>query len=96
MHKKNHDMDNCKKFLELSVNEKSSYLAKIKLVFGFYDPISNKHSVKTCTKRIICKECKNYYPTTLLGHQYKKRNNAPGKNDDGKKKKLSCQTDAQK
>ena len=85
MYKKNHDMDNCKKFLELSVNEKSSYLAKIKLVFGCYDPISNKHSAKTCTKRIICKERKNYYPTTLLGHQYKKQNNTPGKNDDGKK-----------
>ena len=28
MCKKNHDMDNCKKFLELSVNERSRYLAK--------------------------------------------------------------------
>ena len=35
--KKNHDMDNCKKFLELRVNERSRYLAKNKLCFGCYD-----------------------------------------------------------
>ena len=60
MCKKIHDMDNCKKFLELGVNERSRYLAKNKLCFGCYDPISSNHSAKTCSKRIICKECKNY------------------------------------
>ena len=55
MCKKNHDMDNCKKFLKLTVKERSRYLAKNKLCFGCYDPISNNHSAKTCSKRIICK-----------------------------------------
>ena len=50
----------------------------------YYDPVSSNHSAKTCTKRIICKECKNYHPTALHGYQYKKQNNAPGKNDGGK------------
>ena len=85
MSKKNHDMNNCKKFLELSVNERSRYLAKNKLCFGCYDPITSNHSAKTCTKRIICKEYRNYHPTALHGYQYKKQNNAPGKSDDGKK-----------
>ena len=85
MCKKNHDMDNCKKFFEPSVIERSRYLAKNKLCFGRYDPISSNHSAKTRTKRIICKECKNYHPTALHGYQCKKQNNAPGKNDDGKK-----------
>ena len=85
MCKKNHDTDNCKKFLELIVNERSRYLAKNKICFGCYDPISSDHLAKTCTKRIICKECKNYHPTALLGYQYKKQNNAPGKNDDWRK-----------
>ena len=85
MCKKNHDMDNCKKFLELSVNERSRYLAKNKLCFGCYDPISSNHSAKTCSKRIICKECKNYHPTARHGYQYKKQKNEPGKYDDEKK-----------
>ena len=37
MCKKNHDMDKLKKFLELSVNERSRYFAKNKLCFGCYD-----------------------------------------------------------
>ena len=84
MCKKNHDMDNCKKFLELTVNERSRYLAKNKLSYGCYNPVSSNHSAKTCSKRIICKECKNY-PTALHGYQYKKQKSEPGKNDDKKK-----------
>ena len=71
------------------MNERSRHLAENKLCFGCYDPNSSNHSAKTCTKRIICKECENYHPTThptaLHGYQYKKQNNAPGKNDDRKK-----------
>ena len=81
-------MNNCEKFLELSENERSRYLAKNKLCFGCYDPISSNLSAKTCIKIIICKEYKNYHPTALHGYQYKKQNNAPGKNDDGKKKEI--------
>ena len=65
--KKNHDMDNCKKFLELSVNKRSRYYVKNKLCFGCCDPISSNHSAKTCIKIIICKECKNYHPTPFHG-----------------------------
>ena len=82
---KNHDVGNCKKFLELSVNEGSRYLAKNKLCFGCYDPIASNHSAKTCIKRIICRECKNYHPTALHGYQYKKKSNAPEKSGDGEK-----------
>ena len=96
MCKKNHDMNNCKKYLEFSVNERSSYLAKNKLRFGCYDPISSDHSAKTCTNRIICKECKSYHPTAIHAYQYKKQTNAPGKMMMGERKKLSCQIDAQK
>ena len=97
MCKKIHDMDNCKKFLELGVNERSRYLAKNKLCFGCYDPITSKHSAKTCTKRITFKECKNYHLTALHGYQYKKENNAQWeKMMMGKRKKLRCQIDAQK
>ena len=85
MCKKNHDMDNCKKFLELHVNKGSSYLAKNKLCFGCYDPIYSKDSAKACNKKIICKECRNYHPIALDGCQYKNQNNAPGKNDDDTK-----------
>ena len=85
MCKKIHDMDNCKKLLELIVNERSRYLTKNNLCFGCYDPISSNHSAKTCIKRITCNECKNYRPTALHVYQCKKQNNAPGKNDDGEK-----------
>ena len=53
--------------------------------FGCYDLASSNHSAKTCSKRIICKECKNYHPTSPLGYQYEKQKNEPGKNDDEKK-----------
>ena len=84
MCKKNYNIDNCKNFLELSVDERSRHLAKNKLSFGRYDPITSNHSVKTCTKRIVCRECQNCHPTALSGYQYKKQNNAPEKNDDEK------------
>ena len=60
-------------------------MAKNKLCFSFYDPVSSNHSAKTCSKKIICEECKNYHPTALQGYQYKKQNKPPAKNDDGKK-----------
>ena len=96
MCKKNHDMDNCKNFLELSVNKRSRYLAKNKLCFGCYDPITSNHSAKTCTKRIIRKECKNYHPTALHGYQCKSKTMHQEKMMMGKRKKLSYQIDAQK
>ena len=66
------------------MNKRSRYLAKNKLCFGCYDPISSNYLGKTCTNRSIRKEYKNYHPTAFHGYQYKKQNNAPGKDNDGK------------
>ena len=45
-----YDMDNCKSFLELSVNERSKYLAKNKLCLGCYDlspvNIQQRHALR--------------------------------------------------
>ena len=39
LYKNSHDMDNCKKFLDLSAGERSRYLTKNKFCFGCYDPL---------------------------------------------------------
>ena len=96
MCKKNHDMDNCKKFLELTVNERSRYLAKNKLCFGCYDPISSNHSAKTYSKRIICKECKNIIQLLFMVICTKSKKVNQEKMMMRKRKKLSYQIDAQK
>ena len=60
-------MDNCTVFNKQTVEERSRTLAKKKLCYGFYMPITADHNTRTCSNRRVCKICKQKHPTGLYG-----------------------------
>ena len=96
MCKKNHDIDNCKKCLELNVNKRSRHLAKNKLFFGAMILsqviMQQRHGPRElCVKnvRTIIQLLFMVISTTCKIMQQEKMMIL-------KRKKLSCQIDAQK
>ena len=63
-----HDLDNCKQFSSMSVDERSKMLRKKRLCYGCYLPVSAEHTAKTCKKRRVCKICAMKHPTGLHGY----------------------------
>ena len=68
-----HDLDDCKLYLDLQVNERSKILFKNKLCYGCYKPISTTHNARTCEERRTCKVCSGKHPTGLHGYEVKKK-----------------------
>ena len=66
-----YDLDDCKRFNEKGIEERSRFLFELKLCYGCFSLISARHNARNCKKR---KECKVYnrYPTSL--HDYKTEN----------------------
>ena len=46
-----HDLDECKAFNDMTVDEKSIFLSKQKLWYGCYEAISPKHTARNCPRR---------------------------------------------
>ena len=63
-----HDLDNCKQFNNMSVDERSKILRGKRLCYGCYLPVSAEHTAKTCKKRRVCKICAMKHPTRLHGY----------------------------
>ena len=83
---KKHDLDDCKLYLELQVNERSKTLFKNKLCYGCYKPISTSHNARTCENRRICQVCGGKHPTGLHGYEPKRKLHRSTKADDNDKK----------
>ena len=62
-----HDVEECTKFLKLSVEERCKMVYKKRLCYGCYKNISKIHNGKNCTNRRICKVCGEKHPTTMHG-----------------------------
>ena len=45
-----HDLDECKTFNDMKVEEKSKFLSKQKLCYGCYEVISPKHTERNCPR----------------------------------------------
>ena len=50
----NHDLDDCQFYNELSVEDRSSFLKKIKLCYGCFREIMSTHTARTCNNRRVC------------------------------------------
>ena len=46
-----HDLDECKAFNDMTVEERSKFLSKQKLCYGYYEVTSSKHSARNCPRR---------------------------------------------
>ena len=65
----NHDLDNCKNFSNMSVDERSKMPRRKRLCYGCYLPVSAEHTAKTCKKRRLCKICAMKHATGLHGYE---------------------------
>ena len=68
---KGHLIDHCKEFMEKSPKERTKILAKGKLCFGCYQPMTENHNAKSCKQRLVCRLCFELHPTGM--HDYMKR-----------------------
>ena len=49
-----HKLDKCDKFMEVILKERIKFLAKKKYFYGCFQPRTDPHNSKTCTRRLIC------------------------------------------
>ena len=63
-----HDADDCSIFNGQTVEERSKTLARKKLCYGCYTPITADHNARTCKTQRTCKICNQKHPTGL--HEY--------------------------
>ena len=68
-----HDADDCSIFNGQTVEERSKTLARKKLCYGCYTPITADHNARTCKTRRTCKICNQKHPTGLHGYISKKK-----------------------
>ena len=69
--KNNHVMDNCKFFLQKSLQERTEFVKNKDLCFGC---LSKGHQSKHCNKRLKCKQCDGLHPSSLHREFRSKRN----------------------
>ena len=75
-----HDLDVCKAFNDITVEERSKFLSKPKLCYGCYEVTSPKHTARNCPRRRNCHICLEKHPTGL--HEYMIRRKDGSKSDD--------------
>ena len=68
IYEEKHDLDNCKQFNNMSVDERSKMLRRKRLCYGCYLPVSAERTAKICKKRRACKTCAMKHPTGLYGY----------------------------
>ena len=73
-----HDLDECKAFNDMTVEERSKSLSMQKLCYGCYEVSSPKHTARNCPRR-NCKICLAKHPTGLHGYKIRSKNDS--KND---------------
>ena len=67
-----HDIEDCKYYLQQTLEERSKLIFKKKLCYGCFQEVKKNHNAKNCSKRRLCKVCSGKHPTTLHGYIRKK------------------------
>ena len=85
-----HDLDECKAFNDMTVEERSKFLSKQKLCYGCYEVISSKHIARNCPRQRNCKICLAQHPTGLHGYKIRRKDDSKDDDDPGKTVKNNC------
>ena len=82
----NHDIEDCTYYLQKTMKERSKFLFKDKLCYGYLKTVTKEHSAKTCSSKISCKVCNEKHMTTIQGYLRKTTaiNSDKGLTHDGK------------
>ena len=86
-----HDLDDCTRYLQKSLDEKRKYLIEKNLCFGCYSPTSRNRSACSCRQRRTCKQCNKMHPTGLHGSKLTRSKGDQLENTEPKSL-LSCST----
>ena len=62
-----HDIEDCKQYLDLPVEERHKLVFSKKLCFCCLQPITDQHKAQQCSAKRQCKACSKMHPTTLHG-----------------------------
>ena len=65
-----HDLDECRSYMDLSIEKRKQFLIQKRLCFACYGAISVGHTARTCRRKRTCKICDNLHPTGLHGHNF--------------------------
>ena len=84
------DLDECKTFNYMTVQEKSKFLSKHKLCYGCYEVISPKHTARNCPRRKNCNIFMATHPTSLHGYKIRRKDDSKSDDDSGKTVKSKC------
>ena len=84
-----HDLDECKVFNDMTVEERSKFLSKQKPWYGCYEVISPKHTARNWPRR-NCKICLAKHPTGLHGYKIRRKDDSKDGYDPGKTAKNNC------
>ena len=77
----NHDLDDCQFYIELSVEDRSSFLKKNKLCYGCYREITSTHTARTCNNKRVWKVCHRKHPSGLHGYKMKRKKTSDNDTD---------------
>ena len=81
-----HNLDECKSFKVIDLQERRSFLSENKLCYGCFCPISGSHNAKNCKKRKECQVCKKRHCSSLPGYKTEKPKEKLKKSREGKDK----------
>ena len=73
---KNHKLDGCLKFMDMTLKDKINFLSKKKHCFGCLQPMKPQHNAEACDKRLNCRTCSGGHPTAMHGFVPKRRKDA--------------------
>ena len=87
-----HDKDKCEDFMKESVEDRSKFLAKYKLCYGCYMPISLDHNARSCKQRRVCTICKEKHPTGLHGYKHPRKGKLEDSSTNSNENSMTCAT----
>ena len=90
MYNGRHDLDECKAFNYMTVEERSKFLSKENLCYGCYEAISPKHTARNCSRRSNCKIFLANHSTGLHGYKIRRKDDSKIDNDPRKTVKNNC------
>ena len=89
---KDHDLDKCEDFKKKTIEDKSKFLAKNKLCYGCYMPISFDHNARICKQRRVFTIFKKKYPSGLHGYKHPRKSKLGDSSASNNENSMTCAT----
>ena len=89
---RDHDLGKCENFMKKSVEDRSKSLAKNKLCYGGYTPISSDHNARSCKQKSVCTICKEKHTTGLHGYKHPRKSKLEENSTNSNENYMTCAT----